>query len=135
MLAQLRTNPIIENCCSKLGVSRSSYYRMREQDAEFAKQADESIAEGTRFVNDVAESQLLKAIGEGNLTAIIFWLKNKHPDYKQRMFQSALNLAKDEDNNLYYELFGKVEPETEKLLESKLNGTNGYEPRPTGEQQ
>jgi hypothetical protein len=100
---------------------------MREQDQDFAQQADEALQEGTKFVCDVAESQLLNAIRDGNLTAIIFWLKNKHPDYKQKIFQSALALAKDEDNNLYFELFGKVEPETEKLLEPKINKTDDDE--------
>lgn len=127
LLEQFRKTPIIEVSCGKLNVSRSTYYRMREQDQDFARQADEALQEGTKFVCDVAESQLLNAIRDGNLTAIIFWLKNKHPDYKQKIFQSALAIAKDENNNLYFELFGKVEPETEKLLEPKINKLNDDE--------
>ena len=33
------------------------------------------------MVNDVAESQLMAAIRERNMTAIIFWLKHHHKEY------------------------------------------------------
>lgn len=130
LLEQLRKTPIIEIVCNKIGIGRTTFYRMREQDPDFAKKADGALLEGTKFVSDAAESQLLNAIREGNLTAVIFWLKNKHPDYKQKLFQSALTLAQDEDNNLYFELFGKLKPETEKLLEPKINDSNDHEPTP-----
>jgi len=121
ILDQLRKTPVVEISCSKLGIGRTTYYRMREQDPEFAKKADEALSDGMKFVCDVAESQLLNSIREGNLTAIIFWLKNRHPAYRQQLFQSGITLAQDEDNNLFFELFGKLKPETEKLLEPKIN--------------
>ncbi len=117
MLTQLRKTPIIEIACNKVGIGRTTYYRMRQDDPEFAKKADEAISEGTKYICDAAESQLLSAISKGNLTAVIFWLKNKHPDYKEKLFKSALTVAKDENNNIYFELFGNLKPETEKLLE------------------
>lgn len=36
-----------------------TYYRWREEDPEFTKQADLALAEGVALVNDMAESQLL----------------------------------------------------------------------------
>jgi hypothetical protein len=117
MLEQLRKTPIVEIACNKVGIGRTTYYRMRKEDPEFAKKADEAIAEGTKLVNDAAETQILSAIKNGNLTAAIFWLKNKHPDYKDKIFKSALTVAQDENNNIYFELFGNIKPETEKLLE------------------
>ena len=36
-------------------------------------------------INDLAESQLLAAIKDQNLTAIIFWLKNHHADYADKI--------------------------------------------------
>lgn len=129
LLEQLRKTPIVEVACSKIAINRSTYYRMREQDLEFAKAADAALAAGTALVNDVAESQLLTAIQNGNLTAIIFWMKNRHPEFKQKLFQSALTVAQDENNEIYFELFGKLKPETEKLLESQLNNTDDHEPK------
>jgi hypothetical protein len=32
-------------------------------------------------MNDMAESQLLKGMKDGNMTAIIFWLKSRHSVY------------------------------------------------------
>ncbi len=117
ILDQLRKSPIIEAACQKAEISRMTFYRWKSEDVEFRKAADQALTEGEALVNDISESQLLTAIKNGNLTAIIFWLKNKHSDYKQKVFQSALTIAQDEDNNLYVELFGKLKPDTEKLLE------------------
>lgn len=36
-------------------------------------------------MNDMAESQLLKNIKDGNMTAIIFWLKSRHSAYGNRV--------------------------------------------------
>lgn len=126
LIEQFSKTPIVEIVCNKIGIGRTTYYRMREQDPDFAKKADKAISRGTEFVCDVAESQLLSAIQNGDLTAIIFWLKNKHPDYKQKLFQSAISIAQDEENNLYFEVFGKLKPETEKLLEPKINNSENY---------
>lgn len=36
-------------------------------------------------MNDMAESQLLNAVRDGNMTGIIFWLKSRHPKYGNRV--------------------------------------------------
>ena len=124
IIEMLKENPIVDFVCKKLGVGRSTYYRWYTDDKEFAKAVDNSLMEGSSLMSSMAESQLLQLIKEKNLGAIMFWLRNKHPDYKQKLFQSALTLAQDEENNIYFELFGKLKPETEKLLEPKINDTN-----------
>lgn len=37
------------------------------------------------MVNDMAESQLISAIKDKNMTAIIFWLKHHHRAYRTRI--------------------------------------------------
>ncbi len=37
------------------------------------------------MMNDLAESQLLKAIKDGNMTAISFWLRSRHSAYGNKM--------------------------------------------------
>jgi len=77
---------------------RSTFYRWKKQFKKFGKEVDEAIAQGKYLVNDLAESMLINAIKDGNITAIIFWLKNQHKDYATRV-----------------ELSGKIKTENDKL--------------------
>lgn len=85
LIEQLKKTPIIQIACEKVGIGRATYYRWRKENEEFAKLADEAIAEGNALVNDMAESQLMAAIRDKNLTAIIFWLKHHHPRYATKV--------------------------------------------------
>jgi hypothetical protein len=84
-LEQLPKYPIVQVACEKSGVGRSTYYVWRKEDKEFAKLADEAVKSGTYFINDMAESKLIQNIQNGNNTAIIFWLKNHHTQYSERI--------------------------------------------------
>lgn len=84
-LEQLPKYPIVQVACEKSGVGRSTYYAWRKDDKKFAKEADEAITSGTNFINDMAESKLIQNIQSGNNTAIIFWLKNHHDSYNDRI--------------------------------------------------
>jgi hypothetical protein len=80
-LDQLRKVPIVQVACEKIGLSRTSIYRWREEDEEFRKEMEKAIADGEAFVNDMSESQLLTLIKEKNWAAISFWLRYHHPAY------------------------------------------------------
>lgn len=95
LLGQLRKTPIVQIACEKVGVHQATYYRWRQADTAFAEAADEALAEGSKFVNDMAESQLLAAIRERNLTAIIFWLKHHHTAYTTRVEVEAQHRLAD----------------------------------------
>lgn len=85
VIDQLKFNPIIQIACQKSGVSRATFYRWRSEDEDFKKQTETAIQDGVLLINDLAESQLLAAIKDQNLTAIIFWLKNHHGDYADKI--------------------------------------------------
>lgn len=85
VVEQLRKTPIVQVSCEKTGIGRASYYRWRKEDPEFAKKANQALAEGVALVNDMAESQLLASIRDQNLTAIIFWLKHRHSSYSTKI--------------------------------------------------
>lgn len=87
ILELLKINPIVQIACQKSGISRATYYRWREKDKKFKEQSDLALKEGVCFINDLAESQLLSSIKEKNMTAIIFWLKNRHPNYDTTKLQ------------------------------------------------
>lgn len=96
IIEQLKKTPIIQLACEKTGVARATFYRWKNEDPEFAAKADEAISEGSSLVNDVAESQLMSAIREKNLTAIIFWLKHHHPTYATKVEVTARLKADNE---------------------------------------
>jgi predicted DNA binding protein len=85
LIDQIRKTPIIQIACEKTGVGRATYYRWKKNDENFRDQAEEALLDGESLVNDMAESQLISAIRDQNLTAIIFWLKNHHKKYKNKV--------------------------------------------------
>jgi len=85
LLENLKKISIVEIACNKSGVGRTSFYRWRKNDAKFSKQADESLSEGVKLINDMAESQLLSAIRDKNLTAILYWLNHRHSAYSNKI--------------------------------------------------
>jgi len=91
MLMQLKKTPIVQVACEKTGISRATYYRWRKEDPEFADKADIAIDEGLNLINDMAESQLISAIKDRNLTGIIFWLKNHHKNYSPKLEVTTKN--------------------------------------------
>lgn len=94
----LKKTPIIQLVCEKVGIARSSFYRWRKEDKKFSEEVDKAIIEGSHMINDMAESQLLSAIKDRNMTGIIFWLKNHHRAYADKL-----------------RLSGKIKTENEKL--------------------
>lgn len=89
ILEQFKKNPIAELACQKAGVPRSTYYRWRKADPAFANTCDEAMELSNGFINDLAETQLIAAIKERNMTAIIFWLKHHHSAYTTRIELNA----------------------------------------------
>lgn len=81
LVSQLRKTPIVQLACERTSVGRSTYYQWRARDKIFARAADRALEAGKFFINDLAESKLMRLIQEDNLTAIIFWLKHNHPKY------------------------------------------------------
>ena len=89
IVEQLKKTPVVEIACKKVGVGRSTYYRWRKEDKVFAQVVEESLEIGSSLISDMAESQLIKAIQDGNMTGIIFWLKNHHPTYANKLELTA----------------------------------------------
>ncbi|MEX2515187.1 MAG: phBC6A51 family helix-turn-helix protein [Candidatus Paceibacterota bacterium] len=85
IVEQLEKTPIVETSCQKVGIGRSTYYRWRKEDSEFAKRADKALFIGKLLVNDMAESQLMSLVKEKNLSAVKFWLRNNHPQYARKL--------------------------------------------------
>lgn len=89
LLAQLSRTPIIEAACKQVGLPRSTYYRWRKEDENFAIACNETIELSIGRINDLAESQLINAIKDRNMSAITFWLKHHHSGYRNKLELNA----------------------------------------------
>lgn len=85
LLEQLKKVPIIQVACERAGIPRSTFYRWRKEDAEFLSECEIALEQSSAVINDMAESQLINAIKNQNMTAIIFWLKHHHKAYETRI--------------------------------------------------
>ncbi|KKQ26439.1 MAG: hypothetical protein US39_C0001G0193 [Microgenomates group bacterium GW2011_GWC1_37_12b] len=109
LLQELLKTPVVQIACQKVGIGRATYYRWRKENQVFANEADSALEEGSSFINDIAESQLLSAIKDQNMTAIIFWLKHHHKTYTTRVEISSPNTQID-----------ALKPDQEKLVRKAL---------------
>lgn len=59
-----------------IGISKTTYYKWINENAEFA----DTIKKGKEIVDYEVTNALYQAAIGGNVTAMIFWLKNRRPD-------------------------------------------------------
>lgn len=85
LLEQLKKTPIIQIACEKMGIARATLYRWKDEDPAFAEKIDKAVREGCLMVNDLAESQLIGAVKDRNIQAIMYWLRHHHADYTNRI--------------------------------------------------
>lgn len=85
LISQLKKVPVVQLACEKTGIARATYYRWYKSDPEFAKQTDDALHEGSSLINDLAETQLISLIRDRNLGSVVFWLKNHHPSYAEKL--------------------------------------------------
>jgi hypothetical protein len=122
VLEILRRTPIVATACQKAGVSRATFYRWKRESKTFAQQVDKALAEGYDLINDLAESQLLTAIKNQNMTAIQFWLRNRHSSYAEKLQV----MAKVEHQNI------PLTPAQRALIKKALTLAGVYKVKPIG---
>jgi hypothetical protein len=67
---------IVQTACKKAQISRTTFYTWKKSDPDFAA----AVEEVQNVALDFAEEALFKAIQEGNISGIIFYLKTKGKD-------------------------------------------------------
>jgi hypothetical protein len=107
LLGHLKSIPIIEVACKKAAIGRATYYRWRQEDAEFMRLSEDALAEGIEMINDMTESQLISLIKEKKFQAVQFWLRHNHSRFLLQGKESILlkpkrdiPLTKDQENKL-----------------------------------
>lgn len=69
----------ISNICRSLDISRTTFYNWMNEDKEFAL----SLVDAESELNDDVRDALVQKVADGDMQAITFYLKNRHPDFKQ----------------------------------------------------
>lgn len=90
LIDELKKMPIIEVACRKTDTGRTTYYRWRDEDTEFAREADEAIKFGKSIINDLAESKVITGIKNDDRTYTIYWLNNNHKTYVNKFKTSQI---------------------------------------------
>ena len=76
-----------------LGISVETFYKYKRQNVEFF----EALKKGKEVVDYEVENALYKAAVNGNVTAMIFWLKNRKPHgWKDRKEATEIELQAKE---------------------------------------
>ena len=84
ILKKLADVRIVEIACKQVGISRATFYRWQEDDYKFQVDCQQAIQQGTDRISDLAESQVVNKIKDGNFRASTYWLEKHHPDYAPR---------------------------------------------------
>jgi len=67
----------ITNMCRAIPVTRRTFYSWLKKDREFAT----AIINAEEELNDDVRDALIQKIADGDMTAIIFYLRRRHPDF------------------------------------------------------
>jgi len=86
LIEELEKNGNVSIACMKTGVHRSSFYRWKEEDKEFAEKAILAERYGRENNCDIAEHSLMINVKEKKMEAIKYLLSHNHPMY---MLQKA----------------------------------------------
>lgn len=71
---------IVTAACKAININPSTFYDWLKKYSSFRKKIERIKQEQVGYVED----KLIQAIADNNITAVIFYLKSKHPDYKPR---------------------------------------------------
>lgn len=94
-----QTHGHISDLCRSAGISRTTFYNWLKDDKEFAL----AIVDAEYELNDDMRDALITKAQEGDLGAIIFYLKKRHPDFLDRPNQiniqqnMSLEVIEDEE--------------------------------------
>lgn len=85
----------ISNICRATGISRQTYYDWMKDDPEFAL----AIHNVEQELNDDMRDALIQKGADGDMGAITFYLKARHPDFKPQPYTAGAEF-KDGDKTM-----------------------------------
>lgn len=100
MIEELENIPNISRVCEKVGISRQTFFRWKNEDKEFKKKIEESLSIGTDYINDLCENKLYSMINAGEFRAIKYHLDNRKKEYIKPRDKNFWNELNKEENNI-----------------------------------
>lgn len=97
-IKEIKEVPIVSSVCMKINISRQTFYRWMEEDENFKSEVTKALNVGRDSINDLAESQLINSIKDGDLHATKYWLSSNHARYVRPRPQTLVDLF-DENNS------------------------------------
>ena len=70
----------VGNTCTGVGIARQTYYNWLEKDETFRN----AIMQAEMNLNDEIRDVLINKAASGDMAAVIFYLKKRHPDFKEQ---------------------------------------------------
>ena len=144
-LEQVRKIPIILLACDKLRIGRTTVYSWKAKDKDFKKKLEDALSEGEENINEMSEVQLVSMIKEKNWQAVSFWLRHRHPKFKDKI--EIDTTIRTQNNELTPEqdeavkralkfaglIEGSAEPENNKnIINNNQNNGNSKQQSTTG---
>lgn len=87
----------VYGACSKVGISRATYYRLKKSDSKFCKLANQAEKIGRRNMCDIAEFSLLKNVKGGNQRAIEYALNHNSKRYRNKQMNNVITFIHKKD--------------------------------------
>jgi hypothetical protein len=94
-LAALSKIPILESAYRRAGIDRSTYYRWRKDDQEFASAADEAGQCGIDIVTDKASMNIISKVNEGDMTASKYWINRQDKNKREKPSKGHVTFVLD----------------------------------------
>jgi hypothetical protein len=83
-LEELRNTPVVSAVCKQLGLSRQTIFRWIKEDLDFKKEYEECMTQGIGNVNDLATSQTINKIKQGDSGMIKYWLSHNDDRFMKK---------------------------------------------------
>lgn len=80
-----------EEIARNIGISRSTLYEWKKKYPDLSN----TLKEGKDYADYEIENALFNAAKAGNVTAMIFWLKNRRPSKWREKVEDSMNASED----------------------------------------
>ena len=81
LLDELEEIPIVSIVARRVGISKSTIYKWRDEDEKFSKAMDRAIKRGRGNITDLAEGTLVTNMKKGDFRSVKYWLDNNERRY------------------------------------------------------
>lgn len=116
-LEELSKVGVVSLACERVGLSRQTVYRWKEEDIHFRNSFDEAIRMGVSAMTDLAETKLYSNVNKGNQRAIEYVLNRR----KKEFFPTKPEVQKTDPEYKGVTTFTIIRPPEKTEIEKAVN--------------